>query len=71
MKYFSEEMFLITRRAARYVSRKRRLLWIIGPRIDASWKFATRKSQSRIPVARKRWCVVCIWKYTSPRVWYI
>lgn len=53
MEQFSEEVFLITRRAARYVSRKCRLLWIIGPRIDASWKFPTRKSQSRIPIAEK------------------
>jgi len=26
-------------------------LWIIGLGIDASWKFPTRKSQSRVPVA--------------------
>jgi hypothetical protein len=54
----SEELFLITRRSARYTSRKCRLLWIIGLRIDASWKFPTRKSYSRIPVA-------------SGGVWYV
>lgn len=50
MKQFRRSRFWLPG-AVRYVSRKCRLLWIIGPGIDASWKFPTRKSQSRIPVA--------------------
>lgn len=52
MKQFRRSRFWLPG-AARYVSRKCRLLWIIGPGIDASWKFPTRKSQSRIPVANR------------------